>query len=138
MESVAARIKRLRQHLGLTQEQLGARAGCTKSAVSQWERGITLPERDTLLALQKKNRVNPEWITNGSGDMLLAPAEQQNKLAGSDKISATDDASGVGTLTDEELAHIKRLRCLSPDDRARAFRVVDALAPPSKENGNAA
>lgn len=62
---MAERIKHVRDLLKLSQEQFGKLAGVSKSAVSQWERAQTTPERDALFALQKNARVNPKWITDG-------------------------------------------------------------------------
>jgi len=41
--SIHLRIRRLREALDLTQEQLGAKLGVGKSAVCHWERGRRLP-----------------------------------------------------------------------------------------------
>ena len=41
VETIGDRIKTLRQARGMTQEQLAAYCGVTKSAVSQWENGST-------------------------------------------------------------------------------------------------
>lgn len=71
MHTVADRVKRLRRHLGLSQDALGKLAKRSKSAVSQWERGLTEPERDSLDALRLSRRVNPDWVTRGTGEMFL-------------------------------------------------------------------
>lgn len=47
-------IRGLRQRLGLTQEQLAARLGCSTQAVSFWERGTRTP---TGLYAQAMRRV---------------------------------------------------------------------------------
>lgn len=47
-------IRSLRQRLGLTQEQLAARLGCSTQAVSFWERGTRTP---TGLYAQAMRRV---------------------------------------------------------------------------------
>lgn len=64
------RIKQVRAHLGLSQAELGALAGVSKSAVSQWERGLTLPERDALMALQRARMISAEWVMHGRGNMF--------------------------------------------------------------------
>ena len=76
METVADRIKALRKQLKLTQAALGRMAGRSKSAVSQWEKGGTEPDRDSLDALRIRKRVNPDWVTRGIGEMFLStPAD---------------------------------------------------------------
>ena len=55
--------------LGLTQEGLGALARVTKQAVSNWEREISQPDRDAVLALQRSKGISPEWLLSGRGPM---------------------------------------------------------------------
>lgn len=71
MKAVADRIKALRRTLGVTQEALGKLAGVTKSAVSQWERGICEPDRHALHALKRARNINPEWIASENQPMIL-------------------------------------------------------------------
>src|SRR5512135_2645858 len=40
---IGARIRRARQHLGMSQEQLAARIGASRSAVNAWERDRAWP-----------------------------------------------------------------------------------------------
>ena len=75
MNTVAARVKALRQHFQLTQEELGQCAGgISKQAVSQWERAITEPQWEALNALQRSRQVNPHWLLKGTAPMLLTEA----------------------------------------------------------------
>lgn len=70
---VSERIKQARSKLGLSQTEFGrAAGGVSKAAVSQWERGLTTPERDALMALQRDKDLSPEWIMNGHGDMFVS------------------------------------------------------------------
>lgn len=71
MDTISCRIKQLRKHFRMNQAQLGALAGRSKAAVSQWERGLTEPDKASLHALKRKGRVNPDWITYGAEPMLF-------------------------------------------------------------------
>ncbi len=73
MEDVSDRIKLLRKDLRLTQEGLGKVAGVTKQAVSAWERGLSVPERDALLMMQETRGVNPNWVKSGDPPMRSTP-----------------------------------------------------------------
>ena len=75
MKDIADRVKQLRNELGLNQEELGRLAGVTKSAVSQWERGLTQPQRDALMALQSRKRINPDWVIHGKGSPFIDVVE---------------------------------------------------------------
>ena len=46
-------IKSLRKKKGMSQAQIAIKLGITQGAVSQWEKGITQPGADQLLALSK-------------------------------------------------------------------------------------
>ena len=46
-------ITRLREGLGLTQEQFGRRVGVDKMSVSRWERGTMRPGAETVKAIEK-------------------------------------------------------------------------------------
>ena len=75
MNDISDRVKELRKTLDLSQEKFGKLAGVSKAAVSQWEAGLTKPERDALLALQRNKKVNPSWVTNNEGSMFLSIQE---------------------------------------------------------------
>lgn len=48
---IGARIKQLRNRKHYSQQQVAAKIGVTQGAVSQWEKGVTSPASDQLLAL---------------------------------------------------------------------------------------
>jgi len=55
-----AMVKKLREALGLTQEQFAARVGVTLATVNRWENGRAKPQPlalKTLEALQKRHRL---------------------------------------------------------------------------------
>ena len=51
MDSFGARLAQLRQAAGLSQQGLADRLSVTRQAVSNWERGQTLPDLDTLRSI---------------------------------------------------------------------------------------
>jgi transcriptional regulator with XRE-family HTH domain len=67
METMADRIKRLREAQGLTQTQLGELAGgVTRSAVSQWEDGSTANIKlEVFLALCAALKTDPHYLVYG-------------------------------------------------------------------------
>ncbi len=56
------KILRHRKQLGLSQEELAARLGVTRQAVSKWELGTSVPELETLLALSKVFGVTTDYL----------------------------------------------------------------------------
>lgn len=71
MSKYGDRLKAARKMRGLTQSELGARAGgLTKSAISQLERGVSTSatvENNYLFA--QELRINPLWLATGKGNM---------------------------------------------------------------------
>lgn len=68
------RLKQKRLNAGLTQEELGKLVGATKSAVSQWEKGIVENiEGKYLLALSKVFKESVESLTNAQYLPLKKP-----------------------------------------------------------------
>ncbi len=71
MNDIADRVKEIRTRLNLSQAKLGAHAGgVSKSAVHQWEMGVTKPAWEALSALHKSLRINPDWVMRGEGSMF--------------------------------------------------------------------
>lgn len=66
---IAGRIKAVRTHHGLTQEQFAKRLdGVTRGAVGNWERGLGI-KRDNLDLIARKFEVSFEWLSTGRGKM---------------------------------------------------------------------
>lgn len=108
METVADRIKQLRDHLKCDQPGLAKLMGVTKSAVWQWERGITEPSMKHLVKLQQKRRINPGWVLKGAkgGEMILPltfaelTPRQKVLLELFDYLDETQQTEVIGELED--------------------------------------
>lgn len=61
-ELLGARVRKCRRLLGMTQQELADRAYCTKSFISQIEKGQTLPSIETLLLIAKELRQRPGYF----------------------------------------------------------------------------
>ena len=58
--TLGQRISRYRKELHISQEELGARLGVSRQAVSKWESGASDPSTSNLLALAKLYGVSAE------------------------------------------------------------------------------
>lgn len=72
-EAIAAH----RQRLKLSQQGLAELMNVTHQAVSKWEKGLALPDTETLLALSKLFETSMEKLLLGHVETEKAPAEQQ-------------------------------------------------------------
>ncbi|HHQ4787629.1 helix-turn-helix domain-containing protein [Aeromonas hydrophila] len=65
--NVSERIKTRRSACGFTQDQLAARVGVTRVAVSHWERGGAEPKGRYLNDLAEALGVTVDWLLTGNG-----------------------------------------------------------------------
>ena len=66
-ELIGERIKLLRTAKKLSGEQLAQQLNITKSAISQWEKGKSLPNRANLIKLAEILEVDDEYLVSGTG-----------------------------------------------------------------------
>ena len=95
-ETIGQRIRRLRAERGLTQNQLGQRAGLSEQSINRIETGTTKVLLEYLERLAEALRVTDDYLRNGdthaeretsrlivcvSSDLHITP-EEVNKLKG--------------------------------------------------------
>ena len=61
------RIKLIRTHAGMTQEEFGKAIGATRGMVTTYERG-SMPTLSTRLLICSKFHVNEHWLETGEGE----------------------------------------------------------------------
>lgn len=60
------RLRQARERLGLTQGELAKRLGCTKSAIGNYENGVSSPKEEILLRLFDVLGVDPNFLFQDS------------------------------------------------------------------------
>ncbi|MDY3002357.1 MAG: helix-turn-helix transcriptional regulator [Romboutsia timonensis] len=68
MPTIAKRITKARQALGLNQKELAIKAQITESTLSRFERGTREPRTDALSRLSKVLEVSPNYLIFGLKD----------------------------------------------------------------------
>ena len=68
MPTIAKRITKARQALGLNQKELAIKAQITDSTLSRFERGTREPRTDALSRLSKELEVSPNYLIFGLKD----------------------------------------------------------------------
>ncbi|MDQ0040847.1 helix-turn-helix domain-containing protein [Variovorax boronicumulans] len=66
MNTIAERVKAVRQELGWSQVQLAEEVGVSQSSIGNIESGVRQRPRE-LVSLAKALRVSPEWLETGKG-----------------------------------------------------------------------
>lgn len=71
------RIKELRKHLNMNQEEFGARISVSRSAVAGYETGIRVPLDAVIASICKEFSVNENWLRNGEGEMFRSMSREE-------------------------------------------------------------
>ena len=72
---LAERIRTRREHLGLTQKQLGAQIGVGENAVTQYEAGNAVPRPKRFEKLAQALEVDVRWLLTGNEPDQVARAQ---------------------------------------------------------------
>ncbi|MDO4811553.1 MAG: helix-turn-helix domain-containing protein [Eubacteriales bacterium] len=82
--SFGEQLRRRREELGISRSELAARLGVTKSAVGNYETGISTPKEEILLQLFDALQVDPNYLYRDSfryGTASLLTDEEQHLLS---------------------------------------------------------
>ena len=71
------RIKQIRKHYNLNQEDFGKRIGAKQSTVTAYECGNRVPMDVTITSICREFGVNEEWLRTGNGEMFLPKSRGQ-------------------------------------------------------------
>ena len=74
-------IKKLRSAAGLSQEELAGKLHVVRQTVSKWEKGLSVPDADMLIALAQALDSSPAELLGAVGEEDTGPA-QAHELAG--------------------------------------------------------
>lgn len=83
MSDFGERVRARRKELNLTLDEVSRRAGCTKAAISNYERGYAKSvTMDLLFPLAQALEVSPQWLATGKGgyDALAVRSDQEKEL----------------------------------------------------------
>ena len=102
------RLKKIRLHLKMKQEEFANVLGMQQGSISDIERGRNTVSDDVKYRLDKEINVNKNWIETGEGDMFKTPDpnteptsevvfyDPENAPAGKRLIPLYDDVSTIG------------------------------------------
>ena len=71
------RIKQIRKHFNLNQEEFGKRIGAKQSTVTAYECGNRVPMDVTITSICREFGVNEEWLRTGKGEMFIPKSRGQ-------------------------------------------------------------
>lgn len=109
--TIGERIKMLRDHLGITQEEFSQKLGTTRNTITNYESGRREPMEATIKSICREFNVNYDWLKSGSGEMFEAlPETLIDELAMEFELDDLDRRIILGylQLSENERAVIKK------------------------------
>ena len=105
-------IKNLRQAKGLTQEELAVRLHVVRQTVSKWEKGLSVPDADLLIALARELDTTVGFLLGESDP----PAEEETELS-----RLSQKLEELNAVLAEKTAQSRRRACI-----AAVFMLISA------------
>lgn len=117
--SFSSRLRQAREQAGFTQQDLAEKLGITKSAVGNYENGVSSPKWDVLLRIFDVLQVEPNFLYQDSFSSELSGAvqltSQQSALLSSfDQLNEEGQTKAVEYVEDLVLTG-RYKKCAAPD-----------------------
>ena len=114
------RIRQIREHLGVTQEEFGRPLGLDWFSVRDLESGKKRVTPALIVSIEKNHSINSHWMLTGEGNMILS--EDKNSVA-EKKESPFNPVSGLrfrqSLPEKEEAEYQEACQTLESDDLIR-------------------
>lgn len=101
---IANKLVELRKKNGYSQEELAAKLGLSRQAISKWERAEASPDTDNLICLAKLYGVSLDELLKNDDDVETIVKEQMN--------SNEEKSNEISAEQKEENPRIKKLRII--------------------------
>lgn len=75
--TIGLRLKKVRNHLGLTQKDFALKVRISPNFICQIESGSRMPSKRTIKDICREFSVSEEWIYTGNGDMITPTANSK-------------------------------------------------------------
>lgn len=66
------RIKAIRKHYNLTQDEFGKRIGVKQGSIAGYENGLRTPLDAVITSICREYKVNRNWLVTGTGEMFAS------------------------------------------------------------------
>ena len=78
--SFGEQLRRRREELGMSRDALAERLGVSRSAIGNYEIGVSTPKEDVLLRLFDALRVDPNYLYQGSFRHAFTYTEEERRM----------------------------------------------------------
>ena len=101
------RLKKLRKHLNLTQQDFADKIGVKRNTITNYEVGLRFPSNSVISLICKEFNVNEEWLRTGNGEMFNATGDDElaylvGQLCGSDDEFKKEFVKTLCKLSDKQ------------------------------------
>ena len=127
------RLKELRTALNLSQEDVADAINSKRSTVSGYERGISLPDSDTINAIVKEFNVNIKWLVAGEGNMFDENSSNDPLLDELDKFVRSNTSTQF-SAQEKRIQELESRQQAMQDELSRLMQLYsskDTRLPPS-------
>ncbi len=106
---IAARLKTVRENMGLTQNEFAEKLAVSQTVISRYERGDVKPASEFIISLIQKCNINANWLLTGNGLMFIVQnvSEDVLKVENKEKNTIVELVDLLTNLPEE-----KRKECL--------------------------
>jgi len=101
MNTFKERLKRIREHLKLTQKDMSSIMGVSLKVYQRYEKGEQKPSYEKLIPLINTFNVNINWLLTGKGEMFIKQEKTKEDLTIEEQI--------IETIADEPIQKKKAL-----------------------------
>ena len=122
--SFASRLRQAREQSGLTQQDLAEKLGVTKSAIGNYENGVSSPKWDVLLKIFDVLQVEPNFLYQDSfsldsADPVVLTPQQSALLSSFDQLNEEGQQKAIDYVDDLVLTgRYKKCASLDVDKNA--------------------
>jgi transcriptional regulator with XRE-family HTH domain len=110
---IGERIKRLRQHQELTQEEFGKKIGSARNTIANYEMGNRTPSNAVFTSICREFGVNEVWLRTGEGgdeNIFTKISEDDRYIMNLGKLTSSENEfvrNGVNLLAESDPGKLK-------------------------------
>lgn len=87
------RIKELRSHLNLTQQEFADRLGIKRNTVATYEMGRSVPSDAVIILICREFSVSEKWLRTGEGEMTVSSTRDEAIASFFGRVLAEEESS---------------------------------------------
>lgn len=87
------RIKELRSHLNLTQQEFADRLGIKRNTVATYEMGRSVPSDAVIILICREFSVSEKWLRTGEGEMTVSSTRDEEIASFLGRVLSEEESS---------------------------------------------